>query len=38
MDPGKKQTIYDIELIQNNVIYFIANLKGRADSVSEVRD
>jgi len=37
-DPVKKQTIYDIELIQNNAIRFIVNLKGRTDSVPETRN
>ena len=36
-DPSVKSKVHDIELIQNKAIRFIANLRGRDDSVSVTR-
>ena len=36
-DPSVKSTVHNIELIQNKAIRFIANLRGRDDSVSVTR-
>jgi len=37
-NPSVRSKVHDIELVQNSAIWFISNMKGRADSVSEARD
>ena len=37
-DPSIKSKVHDIELIQNKAIRFIANLRGRDDSVIVTRE
>jgi len=37
-DPAVRSKVHDIELVQNSAIWFISNMKGCADSVSEKRD
>jgi hypothetical protein len=37
-DPHNKNTVHELEMVQNKAIRFIANLKGRYDSITDARE